>query len=66
MTSPACDNAPVPTVSRAIRAGFDDNADLAIAVTRVSNQPSDCVVLYEIEFRAIPSGAEIPAHFPID
>lgn len=51
MTSPACDNAPLPNISTPIKLGFNDPnyAEFAIAVTKVSGQPANCVVLYEVQ-----------------
>ncbi len=48
-----CDGAALPTVSNPIKAGYDnvDRSTFAIAVTKVNNQPDDCIVFYEISIR---------------
>lgn len=48
-----CDGAPAPTVPQPIKLGYNAPARdvVALAVTRVSNQPADCRVLFEVQVR---------------
>jgi hypothetical protein len=51
MMSPACDAAAFPTLSKPIKAGYDNvnRATFAIATTKVPGQPDRCIVLYEVQ-----------------
>ena len=65
MTSPACDSAPLPNVSTGIKLGFSQkigNDEFALAVTKVSGQPANCVVMYEAQIRM--EGVINPQQYP--
>jgi hypothetical protein len=53
MTAPACDNAPLPSISTPLKLGFNDpnHVEFALAVTPTLGQPANCVVLYEVQVR---------------
>ncbi|HEV8428235.1 MAG TPA: hypothetical protein VGQ41_10080 [Pyrinomonadaceae bacterium] len=48
--SPACKDAPLPSLSEPLQIGRDSNDQdsFLISVTRVNNQPAGCMVFYEI------------------
>jgi len=48
--SPACKDAPLPSLSQPLQIGVDSNDQdsFLISVTRVTNQPTGCMVFYEI------------------
>lgn len=50
--SPACREAPMPSLSEPLQIGVDSNdADsFLVSVTKVTNQPANCMVFYEISF----------------
>lgn len=52
--SPACKGAPPPQLSTALGMGRDpdDEDAFLIAVSRVKNQPDDCLILYEVDIRS--------------
>ena len=56
MTSPTCDSAAFPNVSMPIKLGFANGApgskvEFAVAVSKISGQPANCVVLYEVQIQ---------------
>jgi hypothetical protein len=61
-----CDGAPAPTVPEPIKLGYNAplRDEVALAVTRVSNQPPDCRVFFEFQLRLIDRVN--PAVEPID
>lgn len=50
--SPACREAPVPSLSEPLQIGRDSNDQdsYLVSVTKVTNQPANCMVVYEISF----------------
>lgn len=60
--TPACAEAPVPTVSEPLRAGVDpaDRNAFLIAVTQVTNQPAGCPHFYEVDFRLSTPAGNLP------
>lgn len=48
--SPACQDAPVPTFSEPLQIGLDKTNEniFLVAVTKVTNQPAECMIFYEV------------------
>jgi hypothetical protein len=64
VTSPVCDGASFPGLSVPIKTGYDnvDRHTFAIAASRVTGQPANCIVLYEVQIRmSKPTSAAVPA-----
>lgn len=60
--TPACQDAPVPSVAEPLRAGVDpaNPNSFLMALTRVNNQPSGCRVMYETQFRLSGPQGSLP------
>jgi hypothetical protein len=65
ITSTACDAASFPDVSMPIKLGYDLGLqeEFVLGVSKVSGQPANCVVLYEVEVHMSKpkAGAPVPA-----